>query len=251
MANHLPTPLLQVVVEDLDLTPALTSLCAGYERGEWRAAQLAEHLFEWLPEFALSYSERQGFQDTTAVRLLKRAAQVVYASDKYQRRGEFGELLLHAVVRQHFGSEPAISKLFYKDSANDTVKGFDAVHVVPVDDGSLELWLGEVKFYEDGRAAVRDVAAELHAHTTTEFLRGEFALILNKIDEAWPFADRLKLLLDPATSLDQVFDRLRVPVLLTYDSETVAGHVMGRPVPGPPRRRGARATRLCCRARLP
>ena len=71
---------------------------------------MADHLFEWLPEFALTFSERQRFADVTAVRLIKRAAQVVYATDKYQRRGEFGELLLHAVVRQVFGSKPAISK---------------------------------------------------------------------------------------------------------------------------------------------
>ena len=34
----------------------------------------------------------------------------------------------------------AISKVFFKDSPNDTVKGFDAVHVVESLDG-LELWL--------------------------------------------------------------------------------------------------------------
>jgi hypothetical protein len=223
MTDEIPTPLLEVLVQDLDLDPTLSALCAGYELGDWRAAQLADHLFEWLPEFALTFSERERFADTTAVRLLKRAAQVVYATDKYQRRGEFGELLLHAVVRQLFGSVPAISKLFYKDSSNDTVKGFDAVHVVPVND-RLELWLGEVKFYEDVNTAIRDVVAELHDHTRVDYLRSEFALIVNKIDNAWPFSERLKRLLDPTTSLDEVFDCLRIPVLLTYDSNVVSGH---------------------------
>jgi hypothetical protein len=223
MTDDAPTPLLEVLVHDTTLDPTLAALCAGYELGDWRAAQLADHLFEWLPEFALTFTERQRFADTTAVRLIKRAAHVVYATDKYQRRGEFGELLLHAVVRQVFNSKPAISKLFYKDSANDTVKGFDAVHVVPTED-RLELWLGEVKFYEDARRAVRDVVEELNAHTDKDYLRAEFALIINKIDDAWPYADRLKRLLDPTTSLDEVFDCLRVPVLLTYDSTVVSGH---------------------------
>ena len=223
MTDEIPTPLLEVLVQDFTLDPRLSALCAGYELGEWRATQLADHLFEWLPEFALTFSERQRFADVTAVRLIKRAAQVVYATDKYQRRGEFGELLLHAVVRQLFDSKPAISKLFYKDSANDTVKGFDAVHVVPADD-RLELWLGEVKFYDDAARAIRDVVEELRAHTDVNYLRAEFALIINKIDDAWPFADRLKRLLDPTTSLDEVFDCLRLPVLLTYDSDVVAGH---------------------------
>jgi len=63
-------------------------------------------------------------------------------SDKYKKRGEIGELLLHVICREVFKTYPAITKYFYKDSANNTVKGFDAVHVVVGGDG-LELWLGE------------------------------------------------------------------------------------------------------------
>ena len=219
-----PAPFLTVLVEDATLIPPLTALCAGYEQEKWRAHQFGNHLFEWLPEFALSWKERQDFSDATAVALLRRAAQVVYTTEKYGRRGEFGELILHAMVRQLFDSEPAISKLFLKDSSNDTVKGFDAVHVVPAQDGSLELWLGESKFYEDVASAIAAVAAELESHTDPDYLRAEFAAVTNKIDDDWPFASRLKLLLHPNTSLDAVFDVLRIPVLLTYDSKAVADH---------------------------
>ena len=41
----------------------------------------------------------------------------------------WGNLVTHS-MRQVFDTIPAISKIFYKDSANDTVKGFDAVHVL-------------------------------------------------------------------------------------------------------------------------
>ena len=44
----------------LESKPGLSAVCAGYELKEWRARQLAGHLIIYLPEFALSYSERQG-----------------------------------------------------------------------------------------------------------------------------------------------------------------------------------------------
>jgi hypothetical protein len=215
-----PPAFLEVLVDEDGLTPPLVALCAGFELKVWRAKQFAAHLFEWLPEFALTWSERQRFTDVTSVRLMRRAAQVVYDTDQYKRRGEFGELLLHAIVRQVFASEPAISKLFHKDSSNNTIKGFDCVHVVS-DNSALELWLGEVKFYDNISTAISHVVTELKEHTDVDYLRDEFALILNKIDPAWPHAEALKQLLDPNISLDKIFDAVCIPVLLTYDSSTV------------------------------
>ncbi len=133
------------------------------------------------------------------------------------------ELLLHIILRQEFGTIPAISKFFYKDTPNDTVKGFDSVHVVGTKT-QLELWLGEVKFYSSLRRAARDVCAELRAHSQRNYLRTEFAAITNKLDETLPFYKKLKKLLDPNTSLDQVFDAVVIPVLLTYKSRAVRGH---------------------------
>lgn len=216
-----PEEFLDVRVHRLDLKPGLTGVCAGYERGEWRANQLARHILEWLPEFALKHSELENLGHHNAVRLIAHAAQVIYKSPKYENRGELGEILLHIVCRQVFDTIPAISKIYYKDSANDTVKGFDAVHVV-VSDSSLELWLGEVKFYSDINAAIHDVVEELQAHSQCDYLRSEFAAITNKIDDFWPHAERLKKLLSENTSLDEIFVAVCIPVLLTYESDTIA-----------------------------
>jgi hypothetical protein len=220
-AKH-PAPFLEARVHRLDLTPGLTGVCAGYEQQEWRCKQLAEHLLEWLPEFALRHSEIEGLGADNAVRLTRRAAHTVYTTNRAEGRGELGELLLHVVLRQVFETLPAISKYYYKDSANDTIKGFDAVHVVAND--GLELWLGEAKFYDKIDRAIRDAVKEIRDHTTRDYLRSEFAAIMNKIDKSWPHADKLAKLLDENTSLDEVFDRLCIPVLLTYDSETIAAH---------------------------
>jgi|AntDeeMinimDraft_5_1070356.scaffolds.fasta_scaffold05186_2 hypothetical protein len=215
-----PDPFLRVRVHDSDISPGLLGLCVGYELGSWREKQLADHAMEWLPEFALTHRELEGIESSNLVKLMRRAAANVYATEKFQKRGEFGELLLHAAIRQVFGSLPAISKIYYKTARNDTVKGFDAVHVVPGDEG-LELWLGEVKFYKDINKAISDVVQELHDHTQRDYLKDEFLLITGKIDESWPHSHELKSLLSPNTSLDDVFSKAVIPVLLTYNSKCV------------------------------
>lgn len=219
----MPTPLLDVLVADLEITPSLTGLCAGFESGRWRALELARHLFDWLPEFALTASEYEAFRPHNHGEYLARAARAVYESDRYQRRGEFGELLLHAVIRQRFETIPAVSKVFFKDAANDTVKGFDAVHVVCASDGTLELWLGEAKFYGDLADAIAAAADDLRRHTDCAWLRGEFVAITNKIDADWPHAEALTNLIHRNRSLDQIFDAIRIPVLVSYDSAAAAG----------------------------
>jgi hypothetical protein len=184
---------------------------------------LATHLIEWLPDFALKYSERESLGSHNAVRLIARAALAVYSSPRYEKRGEIGELLLHVALRQVFQTLPAISKFYFKDSSNNTVKGFDAVHVVDRPD-SLQLWLGEVKFYADVHSAIHDVVEEVKRHTQRDYLRAEFATIVNLIDDRWPHANRLRQLLDKNSSLDQIFDQVCIPVFLTYESSTIAGH---------------------------
>lgn len=218
-----PEPFFTIVLHDLSRAPGLTGAFAGFEGGKWRYADMAEHLLEWLPEFALKYSDLEDINSGTARRALRTAAKTVYNTPKYQRRGEFGEILLHALLREIFDSQPAISKIYYKSSVNETVKGFDAVHIVENGD-SLELWLGEVKFYKDINSAISEVVAEMHVHLEHDYLKNEFILIAPKIDDNWEHANSLKKLISSKTSLDTVFKQVCIPVLLTYESDSVNAH---------------------------
>lgn len=211
-------PFFNVIVHKNDEIPNLHGLCAGFENRLWRKDQLVDHLFNYLPEFALTHSEFQELSGENIVPKLRKAAGIVYQSEKYKSRGEFGELLLHAIIRETHNTIPAISKLYYKDGPNDTVKGFDAVHVIEKED-SLELWLGEVKFYKEINSAIADVIKELHEHIKIRYVKNEFIAISNKIDRSWKHADKLKSLLDPNTSLDDAFESTCIPVLLTYNSD--------------------------------
>jgi len=212
---------LTIRVQDPDLEPPLTVLCAGYELEEWRAAALVDDLFQrHLASFALSYTDFESIDGQNAARALKRAAQVVYNTDKYKSRGEFGELILHAALVDFFGALPAVSKIYYKDSDNDTVKGFDSVHIVE-QASEIEIWLGEAKFYSDSSAGIRAALASLGDHLDRDFLRREFNAITNKLDPVWPHSEVVRSMLDEAVSLDEIADSLVLPVLVTYDSSAV------------------------------
>lgn len=201
----------------------LLGISAGYEGGNFRDKGLAELMFNALPDFALDHKELESISRTNIMERLRKAVKTIYSSGKFKNRGEFGELLLHVVMRDFYGSVPAISKIYYKTSTNETVKGFDAVHVVPEGE-NLNLWLGETKFYSSISGAIRDVAQEINDHITDDFLRNEFLLISGKIEETWPYAKKLKKLIDNKTSLDEIFDKMTIPVLLTYDSSTTKKH---------------------------
>lgn len=215
-----PADFLKLVFHEVSLFGDNLALCAGFERGKWRNDQLADHIIEWLPEFALNHSELNEIGHHNAIRMVKKAAKIVYQTEKYGSRGEFGEILLHIAIRQVYKTIPAVSKIYYKSSVNKTVEGFDAVHVIKKEDG-LELWIGETKFYNEVNKAIYDVCIEIVNHLESNYLRSEFILIKNKIDPTWPEADSLKKLLEDNISLDVVFQRACIPVLLTYDSDTV------------------------------
>jgi hypothetical protein len=217
---HHPDNFLELVFHENNDFGDDLALCAGFERGEWRNDQFADHVMEWLPEFALNHSELNEIGHHNAMRMIKKAAKIVYQTEKYGSRGEFGEILLHIAIRQMYQTIPAVSKIYYKSAVNETVKGFDAVHVVRKDN-SLELWIGETKFYENVTKAIYEVSKEIVDHLETDYLRTEFILIRNKVDPSWPEADALKALLKENVSLDNIFERACIPVLLTYDSHTV------------------------------
>ncbi|MBW3165160.1 HamA C-terminal domain-containing protein [Ferrimonas balearica] len=97
--------------------------------------------------------------------------------DKYLRRGEFGELILHLLLRDNFGTIPLLSKIYFKDSLGHTVHGFDSVHIQPETDS---IWLGESKLYIDPKRGVAELIKDIDAHLKIDYLNEEFTLIAKK-----------------------------------------------------------------------
>lgn len=214
----------KIIVHDEVSMPTLLGICAGFESGEWRGKRLAENLFKCLPEFCLTYSEIHEVDSSEWMDKMKKAVSMIYSSPKYKSRGEFGELLLHYILKDLYQTVPAISKMYFKDGPNETVKGFDAVHVIANSEGNLDLWLGEVKFYNNASKAISDVIPEIKEHFAHDYLRTEFIAITNKLDKESPFCEKLSKLISPDTSLDDIFERICVPVLITFNSKVIDKH---------------------------
>ena len=219
--DQLPVALLTATVDDPTITPSLLALTVDYEARVWRAEALATHLLDWVLDFALRREERESLSSGRAMDVSRRAVKATFGDGR--DRGVPGEILLHAVCRQFFGSDTVINKVWFKTAANDTYKGFDAVHCVHMEE-ELQLWLGEAKFYRDLGSALRSALSDLKEHLERDYLRSEFALIADKIDDSHPHCDELRRLMHPNTSLDEVFDRIVVPVLVAYDSDATCAH---------------------------
>lgn len=224
------TPAMSVAFRDDAATPPLFAFCVGHEGGVWRQKVLLRFAQDHLLRFALRHDELQGGTPEHWQAHVARAAQLVYSSPDFARRGEFGELLLHAVLREFFESEPAVAKIYWKTGIGDTVKGADAVHVTlePAHGGENELvlWLGEAKFYGVSGDGWRAAAASVVTSLATSKLRLEFDAVVRLQSPGWEHAQRLARLLHRDRALHEIADRIQVPVLVTYDSQALA-------VPGP------------------
>lgn len=219
---ELPVPFLVSRLSDEDQNPAFNCVCPGFELKKWRFERLAAHLTDWLPDFAIRHDdlpdEIRGI--TEYRKLIEQAALRVYNTEKTESRGEIGELLLHAVCRQFSGTFPTVSKVYYKTSSNDVVKGFDLVHT-RYDEiaDELQLWLGEAKFYTSGNAAVAEAISSITTHLEAGFLNAEKMLLGGKISSDTPGYSKLEWLFERDTPLDEIFERLVIPILIAYDSD--------------------------------
>jgi hypothetical protein len=223
MAIVYPDPFLEVRYNVLAPPLSTLGLCAGYDGGAWRGARFADHLFNWLPYAALSQEHQLSFGSSNFVEMLRLAAVHIYKTKKTATRGELGELILHLACILHFETIPVMCKLVLKSSPNDTVKGFDGVHLLPKTP-AFELWLGESKFYTDPDEAIREAVASIQAHILPSFLTTEKAMIYGHVAPDIPHRDDVIRLFKSQTSGDELLKRAVFPVLIAYDSGAVASH---------------------------
>lgn len=211
-----PEALLECIAETPDY-PLAVSFCPDFELGSWRYRLLAEHLFVWLPDVALQSRERQAllFQPNKQLAWSCRRLFDVANPDK---RGEIGEIILHALCRQEFKTVPFVARLFFKMRTNDSITSIDVAHVY-YDEGTakLELWIGEAKLYDDMQAARYAALSSIRPLWDNAFLKEMKALIGPKIDPLCPFKEQLNALFKDNASLDQIISKIVVPICLAAD----------------------------------
>lgn len=195
----------------------------GFDQNRFRLTPLVDVIRQVIPEFALGYYEGRSVPLTEMVERLKEAASTVYTTEKYKNRGEFGELILHLLLRDFHGTIPLISKIYFKDSDNVTVHGFDGVQVT-VEGDDRKLWLGESKLYSNGMAGIKDLVKDLKKHIENDYLRKEFLLLSRKLPENMPDIEYWRDLMDKHQTLDKIYSNIVIPMVCTYSSSLFAKH---------------------------
>jgi Cap4 SAVED domain len=198
--------------------PTKKICCAGFELEAWRCEPFARHLIEWLPEYALPEEELNIHHGNMYVKL-QQAAVRVYTSPKYEKRGEAGEIAIHAICRDFFGTLPISPRVFYKTTSNDVIKAFDMVHARFPACGGVELWLGESKLYTDAASAIAEAIESVSMHIEKGFLESQKLFLGPQIPKTTPLYDELMELFAPQTSLDRFLSSAVFVIGILSDSE--------------------------------
>jgi hypothetical protein len=213
----------ELVLEERISEATLRAYHVGYDQNKFRLQPLVDVIRRVIPEFSLGYIAGNQIPSAQAIEKLREAALIVYTTDKYQRRGEFGELILHLLLRDFCNTLPLIAKIYFKDSYNVTIHGFDGVHVT-TEDGIKKLWLGESKLYTDGKSGIIDLSNDLKEHFAADYLRQEFDLISKKLPIDFPEIDHWRTLMDKHQKLDVIYSSIVIPMVCTYTSDTCRNH---------------------------
>lgn len=205
----------ELILEEKISESTLRAYHVGFDQNTFRLGPLVDVIRSVIPEYALGYYCGKNIPLTEIVTRLKEAAELVYDTDNFKSRGEFGELVLHLLLRDFCSTVPLISKIYFKDSQNCVVHGFDGVQINPND---KKLWLGESKFYTSGADGIKDLAADFIKHTNSDYLRKEFSLLSRKIPDNIPEIEHWRTFLSKHNKLEKIFKGIVIPLVCTYTS---------------------------------
>lgn len=227
----------------------LSTFLVGYDIDDngdtfYRIKPLIEKLSHVIYEFAFGFHDGENTPNTEILSKLTEAAQSIYKidefqkvkdiydnngsieddlEDKYLRRGEFGELILHLLLRDFFNTIPLLSKIYFKDSFGHTVHGFDAIHI---DEENRALWLGESKLYKSGKAGVKALVKDIDEHFKADYLSSEFMIVSKKLKLFDNIPEKnywLDIMSGSSKLIDQL-DSINIPLLCTYNCELFSNY---------------------------
>jgi hypothetical protein len=212
-----------LVLDERISDSTLRAYHVGFDQNKFRLLPLVETIRSVIPEYALGYHQGNNIPLTEIVDRLQDAAKTVYTTDKYKRRGEFGELILHLLLRDFCNSIPLISTIFFRDAPNIPAHGFDGVHVT-INGNEKKLWLGESKLYKSGSDGVTDLVGDIVKHFNADYLREQFSLITRKLPVDAPEIEHWRTLMHKNQKLDVIFSSIVIPMVCTYNSSLFTNH---------------------------
>lgn len=233
--------IIKTTIHDTDLHSYLVGFDVDSTTGEqiYRWEPFIQTILSVIPEFSFGFHEGTATDNTNLINKVIEAAKAIYkiddfqkvkdiyeneggidddVEDKFLRRGEFGEVILHMLLREFHETIPLLSKIYFKDSYGHTVHGFDAIHIQE-DTGTL--WLGESKLYTDGKNGIKALIQDIKEHIQNDYMDSEFMLVSKKIQHSNHTAD-LSYWLDlmhKSKKLSEKLTAINIPLLCTYSSE--------------------------------
>ncbi len=214
---------LEKVIEEKISEATLRAYHVGFDQNKFRLQPLVDKILDSLIEFAFGYWKAGEIAPDQMRKKLKEAAETIYTTPKFKKRGEFGELILHILLRGFHNTIPLVSKIYFKDTNNVTVHGFDGVHIT-VEEKNKKLWLGESKFYANGHNGINALIEDLKLHLKEDYLRREFNFLSRKIPNETPEIEHWKQLMNQYTKLDEIFNSICIPLVCTYTSGLFKKH---------------------------
>ncbi|MBY6067668.1 DUF1837 domain-containing protein [Leisingera aquaemixtae] len=207
-------------IDDLAIRRALRAFDAEFDGGQWREADLASYLLDWLPEVALPAKVLASHNYLGARQLTQRALEVASRNPDVEIERLVAELLLHSILRHYHKSEPIACKLFTTCLGHAHKNTAQIVSSTTCD----EIWLGQ------GRLATvpnrDDVASEIFKQITEiidrKILKSEREVIIQLRDPDHMRSANLARVLSKYAKMDEFLNALRIPILLAYDSEIIA-----------------------------
>lgn len=130
----------------------------------------------------------------------------------YTAKGIFSELILHFLLRDMKRTLPLISKIYFKDSISVEAHGFDAVHVL--DD---KLYLGEAKFYNDGKLGIKALIDDLNKHFKHDYLKEQFVIISRALVHNNQMREEWISKLSSVKRLEDKLNMIYIPLLCVYE----------------------------------
>lgn len=141
--------------------------------------------------------------------------------------GIYGESLLYAILKVYYGNETLVSRgYFYDIQKKSEVTGYDCFHLIQTED-EIQLWFGETKFYQDGKAAINKVFDNIQKAISDDYLiNTNFTTILqskgNIVDKEsaiYKILDRWDKCIIENLEQELIDNKIKLvyPILITFD----------------------------------
>lgn len=228
-------------IQDDDLNSFLLDLDIDDEGNSlYQLDEFSRTVINTIPEYVFAQYEDPNIPQNDAVEKIREAAKSIYKIKDYEimrrwylyndksvlnditkmgetRRGEFGELILHLLLRDFKNTIPLISKVYFKDTVGVPAHGFDAVHITSDED---ILWLGESKFYTNSQKGLLELIKDLEKHFKREYLNEQFVIIKKNVENnSIPQRNEWIKKLSRCNKLSDKLSMINIPLLCTYPND--------------------------------